>query len=271
VAQTEANSRRAIPAEECEALVALYNATSGTSWKDHSGWTGSIGTECEWHGVVCGHGNGSGLNVTAIELSENNLVGTVPDALGHLDSLEWLSLLGNHLSGLVPKPLIQRWLSGPLWIAAEAPLLTEVAEIDFESAPSALLCGRIRFVLRADGSVTYYRKRCRNASRRDRITFCEVKQSKIVPQEFAKQAWFLEKIGFYALQKEYTRDISDAQFDSLRVTRDGKGSEVVDYADGGPLELWAVKRAILSVVADAEWPKMTRQATCSMWKDGPLR
>jgi len=103
VAQTEANSRRAIPAEEREALVALYNATSGTSWKDHSGWTGSIGTECEWHGVVCGHGNGSGLNVTAIELSENNLVGTVPDALGHLDSLEWLSLIRKSFIGTCSK------------------------------------------------------------------------------------------------------------------------------------------------------------------------
>src|SRR5258708_34341504 len=109
--------------EEREALVALYNATGGPQWTNKSGWLGLPGSECEWHGVLCVPSEGgekSTLSVFSVELSNNNLVGAIPAELGDLKRLASLSVFGNRLSGSLPEPLIERWLSRPLHIGAEA-------------------------------------------------------------------------------------------------------------------------------------------------------
>jgi Leucine Rich Repeat (LRR) protein len=41
--------------QERQALLALYEATDGNHWKDHTGWLGPAGTECVWYGVSCDH------------------------------------------------------------------------------------------------------------------------------------------------------------------------------------------------------------------------
>ena len=55
-------------------------------------------------------------------------------------------------------------------------------------------------------------------------------------------AWTLEKNGYFTLQGDYQRNITDSAFVSTRVTRNGKKYEVVVYAGGGPLELWMIHR-----------------------------
>ncbi|MGO9095835.1 MAG: DUF6843 domain-containing protein [Bryobacteraceae bacterium] len=94
--------------EERQALVALYEATDGSHWTHRFGWPGPPGTECKWHGVVCGSSSGGPPAVTALDLADNNLVGAVPSAIGQLTHLEDLALYGNRLSGRLPEPLIRR-------------------------------------------------------------------------------------------------------------------------------------------------------------------
>ena len=89
-----------VPAEECDALVALYIATKGASWTNHSGWL-QTNTPCSWFGVVCGNGS----HVTELRLASYNLVGTIPTELGDLTYLTFLSLDGNSLSGSIPPQL----------------------------------------------------------------------------------------------------------------------------------------------------------------------
>ena len=81
-------------------LVALYNATDGTSWTDSANWLSEepLGT---WHGVTT---DGNGL-VTGLSLSGNGLSGTIPSELLDLTELETLHLSGNSLSGCVPGAL----------------------------------------------------------------------------------------------------------------------------------------------------------------------
>ena len=77
------------------ALVALYNATNGANWTNKTNWlTGYFST---WFGVTM-----SGPNVTGINLSSNNLVGTIPAAVSNLSHVTSLNLGGNQLSGPVP-------------------------------------------------------------------------------------------------------------------------------------------------------------------------
>lgn len=92
----------AIPAEECGALVLLYEATGGDNWNDNSGWLDlSNGkTPCDWNGVVC-----AGDHVTGLQLAGNKLVGELPRAIGRFSALEELQLARNRLTGNAPATL----------------------------------------------------------------------------------------------------------------------------------------------------------------------
>ncbi len=89
----------AIPAAERQALLDLYNATTGDGWTDSTGWGGGAGSECGWHGVRCNSGE---TTVVWLDLSDNNLVGTIPASIGNLTGLEVLNLSFNGISGTIP-------------------------------------------------------------------------------------------------------------------------------------------------------------------------
>ena len=82
------------------ALVALYNATAGPSWKDNANWLSDAPLD-RWHGVTTAPDG----QVTRMDLRNNNLSGSLPPELGRLSGLTWLVLGGNRLSGEVPPEL----------------------------------------------------------------------------------------------------------------------------------------------------------------------
>ncbi|MDR3575869.1 MAG: hypothetical protein P4L50_18560 [Anaerolineaceae bacterium] len=88
-----------IPLIECQALVALYNSTGGSTWTNHADWL-VTNTPCSWPGVTCSSGH-----VTSLNLHNNNLKGTLPIQLGNLTGLQVLDLDTNHLSGSIPTQL----------------------------------------------------------------------------------------------------------------------------------------------------------------------
>ncbi len=89
-----------IPDEERRALFALYHSTNGAGWTRSANWLGSPGTESSWFGVTV-----TADHVTAIDLSANNLTGTLPAELGDLRSLHSLNLAFNDLQGPIPHEL----------------------------------------------------------------------------------------------------------------------------------------------------------------------
>ena len=80
-----------ITQRDCQALLALYAATGGNQWTNKTGW-GVTKTPCSWFGVGC-----IGNRVTSLILEQspndpgNNLVGTLPSALGNLTGLTRLT------------------------------------------------------------------------------------------------------------------------------------------------------------------------------------
>ena len=97
-------------ASDRAALVALYNATGGSSWTDNTNWLSSepLG---EWYGVET-DGDGrverlrlGGWDDTLHETVGNGLTGPLPSELGTLARLRWLTIEGNSLTGSIPTEL----------------------------------------------------------------------------------------------------------------------------------------------------------------------
>ena len=110
--------REGTVATDRAALMSLYNSTGGTSWTNRTNW-GSTEPLSEWYGVWT-HGNGRVrllyLGGAAYDCGGDNLVGTLPAALGNLDQVDLLFLCGNQLRGSIPDlgsltNLEQLWLN----------------------------------------------------------------------------------------------------------------------------------------------------------------
>ncbi len=89
------------PAMDRAALEALYDATGGTSWTTSTNWKDATKPLSDWHGVTT---NQDG-RVTQLDLTSNNLAGSLPAALGNLTELNHLRLSHNSLSGSIPAEL----------------------------------------------------------------------------------------------------------------------------------------------------------------------
>jgi subtilisin family serine protease/Leucine-rich repeat (LRR) protein len=87
-------------------LSALYVATDGDNWTDNTGWDITMVPMEEefsdWYGIGTVLGR-----VIALDLSDNNLTGTLSVEWGGLSELEFLRLYYNSLSGPIPAELGQ--------------------------------------------------------------------------------------------------------------------------------------------------------------------
>ena len=109
-----------IPQTEKDALLALYNSTNGNNWYRKTGWDFSkpvkswvakAGTG--WYGISIYEGHVVGIN-----LSSNNLIGTIPAEISQLTHLQTLDISNNRLSSEIPSKIR---------------LLTELKILDLES------------------------------------------------------------------------------------------------------------------------------------------
>jgi Leucine-rich repeat (LRR) protein len=119
-----------IPASEREVLIALYNGTSGpqwikqTNWKKPDGSFNDPGTEYTWKGirVVNNHVTGIDLSfnqlagtltaeiinfpyLSYLDLSENDLNGNIPAEIGNFTNLRGFNLNDNDITGTIPASL----------------------------------------------------------------------------------------------------------------------------------------------------------------------
>jgi len=91
-----------VPAIQKDALVALYNATSGTNWRSNSNWLNGDPCANDWKGVSC---NSDDTSITKVILHTNNLNGEIPSQLSDLADLRYLSLGNNQVTGEIPASL----------------------------------------------------------------------------------------------------------------------------------------------------------------------
>ncbi len=84
-------------AQDRAALQALYRATNGAGWTANTNWNSPAALNT-WHGVTT---NPDGRVVT-LDLSNNNLTGSIPPQVGGLAALQVLDLSNNDLTGSIP-------------------------------------------------------------------------------------------------------------------------------------------------------------------------
>ncbi len=82
------------------ALIDLYNSTDGENWTDNTNWLSETLPVRDWYGVTVVDGR-----VTAIDLSENNLVGTLPVTIGKLTKVVNFNLNNNGLFSKIPREI----------------------------------------------------------------------------------------------------------------------------------------------------------------------
>ena len=97
---TVAVSVSAACAGQRDALVALYNATNGDSWRGKDNWLSALPVD-NWFGVYAGNDG----CVYGLSLGDNQLSGAMPSELEDLVNLESLDLRENQLSGAIPPEL----------------------------------------------------------------------------------------------------------------------------------------------------------------------
>lgn len=89
-------AQTALPVDQCEALVAIYEATGGENWVNNTGWLEND-DPCQWFGVSCHEGT-----VVALDLYGNRLEGFLPLEIGGFPEMKTLTLNDNPLSGPIP-------------------------------------------------------------------------------------------------------------------------------------------------------------------------
>ncbi|WP_353573137.1 LamG-like jellyroll fold domain-containing protein [Candidatus Albibeggiatoa sp. nov. BB20] len=118
-----------IPNDQCQSLVALYEKTNGAGWTSNTGWLEN-NQPCTWYGVSCNDGS-----ISALNLSNNNLQGTLPQELAVLTDMGVLSLNANKLQGEMPdlSPLsnLERLQLGNNGLSGSIPDLDTLVSLEY--------------------------------------------------------------------------------------------------------------------------------------------
>jgi len=80
-------------------LCVLYFATNGEFWKKNK-WLDAGRVECDWNGITC---NTETNMIETINLSENNVTGSLPNEIVYLSNLVTLNVSYNIISGTIPQ------------------------------------------------------------------------------------------------------------------------------------------------------------------------
>lgn len=98
-----------MPQIECQALVAIYNATGGENWNYEGGNASDEGGDawletmypCSWYGIRCENKHVISIELSSLSGGPNSssigLVGDFPPEVGNLTHLAWLWLGNNQL------------------------------------------------------------------------------------------------------------------------------------------------------------------------------
>mmetsp|Transcript_7624 Transcript_7624/g.18678 ORF Transcript_7624/g.18678 Transcript_7624/m.18678 type:complete len:568 (-) Transcript_7624:942-2645(-) len=85
-------------------LCVLHFSTNGDFWTKKANWLKPDKSECEWFGIAC---NSATNFIRTIDLSENNVIGTLPNEMSSLSNLVALNMSYDEISGTIPRDMFE--------------------------------------------------------------------------------------------------------------------------------------------------------------------
>lgn len=83
-------------------LIKFYHSTGGKGWKNNTNWL-SDKPISEWYGISVREGDDPNAGIFRIDLSNNNLKGTIPEGFSILVGARFIDLQNNALEGSIPE------------------------------------------------------------------------------------------------------------------------------------------------------------------------
>jgi hypothetical protein len=120
-----------------------------------------------------------------------------------------------------------------------------ITEIGLERTQCYGRCPAYSVVLKSDGTVKY-----------DGEAFVDhigTRTGMVPVRQFNQLSRFIKESGYMHLKNGYAKKITDMPHVYTSVVMDGKRKVIDNYADSGPITLWAVEQLIDKVVAAAQW------------------
>jgi hypothetical protein len=267
---------QSVPARERDILMELYAATKGELWTRRDDW-GSARPVCYWYGVNCDYLDGDERRpvVASLDLSSNNLVGTLPPSLAELEHFKELRVGGNRLAGKVPDRFLELWdkhLFEFDGVRNSFDGFVERASVVYSS--SNVLCAQftdLRYQMtfeESSGRATFQSVRCVDA--KSRRTYCLVREGSI--SSLGRLSRALSALQYHNLAHTHEDPFTfttDAEY--LTTTAqwaDGSQHAVETYNRAGPREVWISQQLFLSLLAQASWERESRKPRCD-FQDSP--
>lgn len=122
-----------------------------------------------------------------------------------------------------------------------------IAEIGIERTGCFGTCPAYTFIVKNDGTFRY--KGGKYAQRQGDFT------GRIPVWQFHQIAKFIKESGYMGLEDVYTRAVTDNPTTYTMVVLNGTRKVVRNYADAGPIKLWAIEQLTDSLIEKAEWDK----------------
>jgi hypothetical protein len=120
-----------------------------------------------------------------------------------------------------------------------------ITEIGIERSGSVWGGPIYTFVARSDGTFRY--KGDKDVERTGEIS------GSIPVWQFHQLAKFIRDSGYMEFEESYTRIVADNRTTYTMVLMNGKRKTVSNYANAGPIKLWAIEELIDELMARAEW------------------
>jgi hypothetical protein len=263
-----------VPADERRVLMESFASTGGDRWSKRDGW-GTEQSVCNWYGVWCDYpdGNANRPVVAGLDLSLNNLEGTLPASLAELRHLRSLTLIGNRLSGAVPEGILERWDRHQFKFEGHGNAFSHfVVRATVELAASGTLCSStddLHYRAEFDESnnrATFQSVRCTRPGSRN--TYCLVREG--TPPSLARLSRGLKVLGFTTFRAQYDYPVGAATHGAYLTTAavwgDGSRVSVETYSGQGPIEVWSAQQLFLGLLSEASWTRESRRPKCDFQK-----
>jgi|EndMetStandDraft_5_1072996.scaffolds.fasta_scaffold93143_3 Leucine Rich Repeat (LRR) protein len=257
-----------VTSQERAILLEFFEATGGPRWTQTGGW-GASSDPCEWQGVIClpYSENGSQRWAPAwLELSDNNLTGTVPRSILQLPHLKRLYLPGNRITS-VPEELFTRANDNQLdlWLAGNPiPDMLVRVKIQIEVRTGMCVADQMdQFSAELDGATLrgrYQAYFCLDKA--EKSSYCLEAEPFAGGFELVSRA--LHRLGWKRENQRHRSPVPmdhDELFKATLTWGDGTLQEIETHDGHAPLDTQIASQLIRSLI-HPQWTMKARRTNC---------